>query len=937
MTPLLQQFLSEARDFLQGISEKLIQLETAPDDAVLMGELFRLVHTLKGNCGLFDFPEMLRVLHAAEDLMVVVRDGDLAYDQNLADCLLDAMDFIGVLLDEIECDGTSNARHATTSANLAHSLRSLIPVDVAGVSNLSTLVSANHTQVVHSVSDVVLLLPISDVPEEMRMALYRRFVSEQSGNPGAPPCCPLFWIIYTPEPECFFKGEDPFFLVRQVPALEWRRIDALQPWPTLAELDAYQSNLKIQMISCALRAQIDEHFRYVPEQVSVFEILPMMLVLPVGDMNGGPVYEDFIVAALAHLDKSDLCSLTRAASSMLELSSPGLWLSSALRWLLLVIETEPKNFSCMRNLLESLRSFTAPDQSNVSPRGVSEVLPAQLPALVDASAMPKAALSESKDLRQGTTDSVVALVSDTRKSIAESIIQAQLMVLGLPDQVQWLAGRLASVSTTLKRCFTSLEKTDLLVGIDTALALALSQSSAAPLRDWLIAHQSVETISINDDMAKSAGAVVQELTDTSGETILAPMSAPAAIANDGEIKFGRRSEDVSGSVKTLKVDQEKIDRLMNLIGEMVVAKNGLPYLASRAETVFGVRDLSREIKAQYAVINRIAEEMQGAIMQVRMLPVSFVFQRFPRLVRDISRKLGKEINLVLEGENTEADKNIIEALADPLIHIVRNSLDHGFETPEVRRSLGKPAEGRLLIRASQEAGRVIIDISDDGKGIDPAIIKTKAFEKGIIDELTFDRMSDMEAINLVFAAGFSTAEVVSDLSGRGVGMDVVRVAVEQVNGTVTLDSKVGEGTRLRLSLPLSIAVTNVMIVESNRQIFGVPMDMVVETVRVPRTSMHAIKNHQTAVLRGRVVPLRSLNELLATDQPQCANEEDELATLVIRMRGEHVGILVDDFKGVVDIILKPMGGILGSLSAYSGSALLGDGSVLMVLNLKEMI
>ena len=241
-------------------------------------------------------------------------------------------------------------------------------------------------------------------------------------------------------------------------------------------------------------------------------------------------------------------------------------------------------------------------------------------------------------------------------------------------------------------------------------------------------------------------------------------------------------------------------------------------------------------KGQYSVINRIADEMQDAIMQVRMMAVSFVFQRFPRLVRDISRKLGKEVQLVLEGEQTEADKNIIESLADPLIHIVRNSLDHGLETPEVRRACGKRETGTLTIRAAQEADRVVIEITDDGKGIDPAIIKRKAYEKGLIDEAALERIDDREAVNLIFAAGLSTAEVISDLSGRGVGMDVVRSAVEKINGTVVIESELGKGTKIRISLPLSMAVTQVMIVESDGQLFGVPMDNVVETVRVPRSS-----------------------------------------------------------------------------------------------------
>jgi two-component system chemotaxis sensor kinase CheA len=339
---------------------------------------------------------------------------------------------------------------------------------------------------------------------------------------------------------------------------------------------------------------------------------------------------------------------------------------------------------------------------------------------------------------------------------------------------------------------------------------------------------------------------------------------------------------------------------------------------------------------QYAVINRIAEEMQDSIMQVRMMPVSFVFQRFPRLVRDTANKLGKEVTLVLEGEETEADKNVIESLGDPLVHIVRNSLDHGIETPEVRRSLGKPAAGTIVIRATQESDRVIIEIRDDGKGIDPDIIKRKAYEKGIIDNERMLRITDQEAVNLVFAAGFSTMDVVSDLSGRGVGMDVVRTAVEKVNGTIKLESEKGLGTRICLSLPLSMAITDVMIVESNEQLFGVPMESVLETVRIARADIRTIKKSQATVLRGRIVPLKSLNSLLGLNIPPKANQEDEIAVLIVSLGGEAVGIMVDDFRETAAIILKPMTGVLMGLSEYAGSALLGDGSVLMVLNIKEM-
>jgi two-component system chemotaxis sensor kinase CheA len=293
--------------------------------------------------------------------------------------------------------------------------------------------------------------------------------------------------------------------------------------------------------------------------------------------------------------------------------------------------------------------------------------------------------------------------------------------------------------------------------------------------------------------------------------------------------------------------------------------------------------------------------------------------------------------LVLEGEQTEADKNIVESLADPLIHILRNSLDHGIETPEVRRACGKPETGTIVIRAAQDADRVVIEIVDDGKGIDPAVVKRKAYEKGMIDEATLERIGDREAIDLIFNAGLSTVDVVSDLSGRGVGMDVVRAAVHKIDGSVSIESTLGKGTTIRISLPLSMAVTQVMIVESDGQLFGVPMDHIVETVRIPRNAILWIKQSMTAVLRGRIVPLKALNDLLGVSAPPRANGDDELAVLLVQVGGEILGLLVDGFKETLGLIQKPLGGVLSGLSAYSGSALLGDGSVLMILNCREIV
>lgn len=780
MNSLLNQFVAEARDFLQDIGSQLMALESDPGNANLMNELFRLVHTLKGNSGLFDVRDMTKVLHAGEDLMDAVRDGRVGYSQAMADTLLEAMDLVSEQLDEIERSGGSlGPEYAEPAAAQAEALRALLP---------DTDVDEDFDEAPGQAACKAPPLTVGAIPAADRLAVWG----------AAPFDTPLIHITYGPDSECFFKGEDPFFLARQTPGLVWAQARHPNSWGPLSELDCYRCELVFDLLARASREEVQEHFRYVPEQVDI-SILPLS-----------------------------------------------------------------------------------------------------------------------------------ALLSEADQLVVEGLLHAQSTALLQPDSDAWLSGR-------LKACAASL--TGILVrlglptqALDDALAQALEQKSSAPLAAWLdnfeTAWRSRADVATTQIPKTTGNAVATALRDD------LDVPAPANGSSADETRNRRNEEGQAG--KILKVDQVKVDRLMDLIGEMVVAKNSLPYLAKRAEDDFGNRELSREIKAQYAVINRIAEEMQDAIMQVRMMPVSFVFQRFPRLVRDISRKLGKTVDLVLEGEDTEADKNIIEALAEPLIHIVRNSLDHGLETSDVRVAAGKPAAGRLLIRARQEADRVLIEVIDDGKGIDPAVIKRKAYEKGVIDELQLDKLSDQEAINLVFAAGFSTADEVSDLSGRGVGMDAVKTAIEKVGGSIQLSSVTGEGTTLRLGLPLSMAVTNVMIVESDGQIFGLPMELVVETVRLPSSDINTIKRQRAAVLRGRVVPLVPLNELLAIPVEPQMNEDGELAAVIVRVGGDQVGLLVDGFREVVDILLKPLPGELAKLSYYAGTALLGDGSVLMVLNPKEL-
>lgn len=413
---------------------------------------------------------------------------------------------------------------------------------------------------------------------------------------------------------------------------------------------------------------------------------------------------------------------------------------------------------------------------------------------------------------------------------------------------------------------------------------------------------------------------------------LAPRQEKTAPADPPGEEPAPREE--GGRGKVLKVDQARIDRLMDLTGELVVAKNTVPFLAEKALTQYNNPALSQEILEFFGLIHRLSNDLQSAVMQVRMLPVMHVFQRFPRLVRDISRKLEKKVNLVMSGGDTEADKNVIESLADPLIHLIRNSLDHGLESPAERQQAGKPEQGEIHLMARQENDRVVLEITDDGRGIDPVLVRAKALEKGLITAKRHDELDDFAAIQLIFAPGFSTVATVSDLSGRGVGMDAVKTVVENFGGRIQLNSQPGKGTRVRMEMPLSMAVTRVMLVAASHALYGIPLDQVVETVRIPGTAIHRIKGRETTTLRGKILPLERMSRLLGDPLPAPREEE---AILVVRPWEEEIGLVVDDFNKGMDVILKPLEGVVAGSRGCAGGALLGDGSVLLVLNLQELL
>ncbi len=387
--------------------------------------------------------------------------------------------------------------------------------------------------------------------------------------------------------------------------------------------------------------------------------------------------------------------------------------------------------------------------------------------------------------------------------------------------------------------------------------------------------------------------------------------------------------------RALRVEPERMDALMALVGELSVVKGQLGPLLRRAEDAEMATELRRDLKGFSARLDTLVGDLRHAALRLRLLPLARVFDPLPRLVRDTARRLDKTVELVLEGAETEADKDILDVLGEPLLHLVRNALDHGIEPPARRIAAGKPPGGTLRVRALQDKGGVVVEVSDDGAGIDPSAMRRTAVAKGLLTPDAAAALSDADAVRLVFAPGFSTAGTVSDLSGRGVGMDAVRAAAERAGGRVEIASTPGTGTRVRLSLPLTLSITRVVVVEAAGALYGIPVALVGGIQRVPRAAIRAVKRAESVVLRDRVVPLVRLRRLLGQPEDDRARAAD--CVVVAELGDGPVAVAVDDVGERADVVLRPMTGVLRSLRGYAGTAALGDGRLILVLDLRELL
>lgn len=398
----------------------------------------------------------------------------------------------------------------------------------------------------------------------------------------------------------------------------------------------------------------------------------------------------------------------------------------------------------------------------------------------------------------------------------------------------------------------------------------------------------------------------------------------------------RKNTDVAGvsTSHSIRVSGEKLDRLMNVIGELAITKNVFSQIARKLIMEHNLPHVSREVKDAGQFVNRISAELEDAIMAMRMTEVRTAFQKYPRIIRDIAIKTGKQIVLIMEGEDTELDKNIIEQIGDPLLHLVRNSGDHGIETVEERQAVGKAPQGNVWLRAYNRGKYVIIEVEDDGRGMNPEKLKGKAVEKGFITDKDAAEMSDEQAFQLIFLPGFSMAKNVTEISGRGVGMDVVRSNITALQGTIKITSHLGTGSKITMQLPLTLMVSRGLVVEVQHQLLVMPLDNVFETVKVPANQLVQRRGQRMLYHRGEVLGVVSLAELLK--MPVC-ELPDYLPVVIVTDGQSKVAMIVDKLLNEQDILVKPLPEYLSAINGMGGATIMGDGKVALVLNPLELV
>lgn len=949
---LFADFIAEAKEHLETIEPNLLELEKSPDNLALLNEIFRPMHSLKGASGFLGLNRINQMAHKSENILDALRKGSMVVTPAIMDVILAATDALRQMIDNLEA---SNAEGDVAIEPIMAQIDAIMAGDAPETT------------------------PVAQPPEPSVQAV-------QAPQPDPAPAAPAE-PSPTAEAASTSAAADHGEQLRNqgLSGKEW--VATLPAKPVYALTAFGEGHLKDFIDeSSEIIENLNNGLLELEENPTGKTDLVNDLFRFFHNMKGNS----------GIIGYNELNALTHEAETLLNNVRQGKITPSheLIDLLLLVVdmmEALVQKIDVSSGQVTPFETEPVVRQLQAALAGGPVALPDELlTAQGNGQADPEAPPAEEPEPAAQEADHPVEVVSPTIIPVGSEGDDAEAFRVTVRQQMEIIHAALETLKKdgthkdsidAIYRCLVAVKNacgfmglTDIKVyaertagivdqgrtsGIDFGLMVDLLSQEVAIINDMVDkalaegkavhvdAPEEPETPPVSPAAAKpAAAATVPQAADPtpSAPKPVAPRPAASPAPKPAAAKPGAPAGKAGApgvpehkSSSTIRVDHERLDHLMNLIGELIINRNRYTLIARSLEDSGHDVDISQVAQSlsetTYAMA-RISDDLQDTIMKVRMVPVSSVFSRFPRLVRDLSRKSGKEVDLVMEGEETELDKSVVEVIGDPLVHLIRNSVDHGIEPEEERVAAGKPPHGKVTLRAFHKGNSVAIEIEDDGKGIDPAKMREVAVHKGLMSAEEAAQLDDREAIELIFAPGFSSAEKITDISGRGVGMDVVRTNIKNLKGSVSTHSEVGKGTRFTLSLPLTLAIIDALMVNVSGQMYAIPLDAVSETTKIEAVRLTDVKGRKAVTLRGEVLGVVELAEMLGL--PRTDPLPEVLAVVVIHDNDRRLGLVVDRLLERQEIVIKPLGAYLGDLKGISGATIMGDGSVILILDPHEV-
>lgn len=954
---LLSDFIAEAKEHLETIEPNLLELEKTPDNLALLNDIFRPMHSLKGASGFLGLNRINHLAHKSENILDELRKGTMQVTSEIMDVILSSTDALRQMIDNLE---STNAEGDVETESIIEQIDSLMAGESLAAAHPA---HEDEAEVIEEVEEA------SETPAD---------TTSEVPTENAP----------APEPVPNTVEENEEEVKTGMSSKEW--VASLTPGTPYALTAFGEGHLKDFIDeSSEIIENLNTGLLDLEENPQGRDDLVNDLFRYFHNMKGNS----------GIIGYNELNSLTHEAETLLNNVRQGKIVPSHELIDLLLLTVDVMEGLVQR--IDVAEGKTTPIDINpmlkqlrmaLAGEGIS--LPPELLAAQAGSAASETGNKEESP--QVAAD--VEVVAPTIIPVGQESEDADVFRVTVNQQLEIIRAALATLQKdgthkdsidALYRCLVAIKNASGFVGLNDIKVYAertagiVDQGRSTGLDFGLMVDMLGQEVGIIGDMVQKAldeGKVGEATADAAkpeapaapenkapttatppaekkapqkpaaatapkgatpaakAEAAKAPAKPAAKPATPPPSKAQQAQGDGHKSSSTIRVDHERLDHLMNLIGELIINRNRYTLIARSLEgneDSVNIAEVAQSLSETTYAMARISDDLQDTIMKVRMVPVSSVFSRFPRLVRDLSHKSGKGVDLIMEGEETELDKSVVEVIGDPLVHLIRNSVDHGIEPEDQRIAAGKPAKGRVTLRAFHKGNSVAIEIEDDGKGIDPAKMREVAIKKGIITPEEAAQMDDREAIELIFAPGFSSAEKITDISGRGVGMDVVRTNIKNLKGSVSTFSELGKGTRFTLSLPLTLAIIDALMVNVSGQMYAIPLDAVSETTKIETVRLTDVKGRKAVTLRGEVLGIVELSEMLGLPKSSAALPE-VLSVVVIHDNERRLGLVVDQLLERQEIVIKPLGAYLGDLKGISGATIMGDGSVILILDPHEI-